>query len=343
MTFRYYSGSGGGGPFREHRRGDRLQHVVRVFFAIFAIVGVDFLAGAPEVEAESGSRTVDNATEDRFESNGDWGTSSYGRGVHDEDYRFARPAANSEPARFKVEIPEDGDYAVYVRWPKVDGLNASVPVGIATASGVEWARVNQQKNGGRWVKLGVYKMEAGDDYSVLFSRETSGTDYVGADAVKVEKVANSSREPEAGSSASGSRGEKAVREAKKWSGVRYRLGGATRSGIDCSGLTMMVYKKFGISLPHSDRAQYRYGKKVSGSPKPGDLVFFNEHGNGISHVGIYAGNGKILHASNYYNKVTESQMKYLKGYVGAKRLLYRTVRCRPISAVSLPLRTVQVS
>ena len=177
--------------------------------------------------------------------------------------------------------------------------------------------MNQQKNGGRWVRLGVYRMEAGDGYSVLFSRETSGTDYVGADAVKVEKVADSSREPKTSSS----RGEEVVSEAKKWSGVRFRLGGSTRRGIDCSGLTMAVYRKFGLSLPHSDRGQYRYGKKVSGSPRPGDLVFFDEHGNGISHVGIYAGNGKVVHASNYYNKVTESQMKYLKGYVGARRLL----------------------
>jgi cell wall-associated NlpC family hydrolase len=294
-----------------------LQRVVRVFFAIFAIVGVILLVGAPEVEAESTSRVADNGTGDRFESDGDWGTSSYGQGVHDADYRFARPSEDSEPARFRVEISEDGDYAVYARWPKVNGLNASVPIGIATASGVQWTRVNQQRNGGHWVRLGVYRMEAGDDYSVLFSRETSGTDYVGADAVKVEKVADSSKEPKA----SGSRGEEVVSEAKKWSGARYRLGGSTRRGIDCSGLTMAVYKKFGLSLPHSDRAQYRYGKKVSGSPRAGDLVFFDEHGNGISHVGIYAGNGKVVHASDYYNKVTESQMKYLKGYVGARRLL----------------------
>ncbi len=294
-----------------------------ILFAVFVAAGGVVAAGVTEALAEpdAGEGVVENTTEGRFEADEGWGSSSYGHGVSGENYRFARPSEDGEDARFKVEIPERANYAVYARWPKVKGLNASVPVGVATASGVEWTRVNQQKNGGRWVKLGVYKMEANDDSSVLFSRETSGTDYVGADAVKVEKVADSSREPEAGSSASGSRGEEVVREAKKWSGVRYRLGGATRRGIDCSGLTMMVYKKFGISLPHSDRAQYRYGKNVSGSPKTGDLVFFNEHGNGISHVGIYAGNGKIVHASNYYNKVTEGQMKYLKGYVGARRLL----------------------
>jgi cell wall-associated NlpC family hydrolase len=155
----------------------------------------------------------------------------------------------------------------------------------------------------------------------IFSQEASGTDYVGADALKVEKVADSSpEEPQASDSASDPRGEEVVKEAKKWSGVRYRLGGSTRRGIDCSGLTMMAYKKFGVSLPHSDKGQYRYGEKVSGTPRPGDLVFFDEHGKGISHVGIYAGDGKIVHASDYHNKVTETKMKYLKGYKGARRL-----------------------
>jgi cell wall-associated NlpC family hydrolase len=85
---------------------------------------------------------------------------------------------------------------------------------------------------------------------------------------------------------------------------------------------MQVYKKFGVSLPHWDDKQYRKGTQVpKGQEKPGDLVFFNEHGRSVSHVGIYAGNGKILHASDYYNKVVESQMKYIEGYVGARRVL----------------------
>lgn len=308
-----------------------MRHLTLVFFAVVGLAsgaGVVGMTGA-EAKPASYSQEVDNTTEGRLDAPEGWGTSSYGKGVSKEDYQFARPAEDSKPARFKVEIPEDGDYAVYARWPKVNGLNASVPIGVATASGIEWTRVNQQRNGGRWVRLGVYNMEAGDDYSILFSRETSGTDYVGADAVKVQKATSNSastKTPESSSAKSGvsagsAKGEQVVREAKKWLGVRYRLGGSTRGGIDCSGLTMMVYKKAGVSLPHSDDAQYRYGKKVSGALQPGDLVFFNEHGDGISHEGIYAGNGKILHASDYFGEVTESDMKYIKGYVGARRLL----------------------
>ena len=84
---------------------------------------------------------------------------------------------------------------------------------------------------------------------------------------------------------------------------------------------MLVYKKFGVSLPHDVEKQYRYGSRVQGEPKAGDLVFFDEHGDGISHVGIATGRGTIIHASNYWKKVTETKIKYIKGYKGAKRLL----------------------
>ena len=297
-------------------------------------IAVAGIAVAGVADAEAGSRTsysqvVDNATEDRFKADEDWGTSSYGRGVQDDDYRFARPAKGTGLAQFKIKIPEKANYAVYARWPQVKGGNDSTPIGVVTSSGTEWTKVNQQRDGGRWVKVGVYEMEAGDDYSVVFSHETSGEDYVIADAVKVEY--DSAATPPKGdeddsssesSTPEGQAGEDVVKEARTWIGVPYRLGGQTRHGVDCSGLTMLVYKKFGVLMPHWDEKQYRMGIRIpKGEERPGDLVFFNEHGKGISHVGIYAGKGKIVHASDYFNKVTESQMKYIKGYVGASRML----------------------
>ena len=312
-----------------------MRRLAVVLFAVFVAAGGVVAAGVTEALAEpdAESGVVENTTEGRFEADEDWGASSYGRGVSGENYRFARPSEDGEDARFKVEVPERANYAVYARWPKVKGLNDSAPVGVETDSGTKWTKVNQQKNGGRWVRIGEYEMEAGDDHSVKFSRQTSGDEYVAADAVKVKKVseaaparkASKGDGPEATSeraSASGRSGEDAVREARKWIGVRYRLGGESRRRVDCSGLTMQVYKKFDVSLPHWDDKQYRQGTRVpKGREKPGDLVFFNEHGRNISHVGIYAGDGKIIHASDYYNKVTESQMKYLEGYVGARRVL----------------------
>jgi cell wall-associated NlpC family hydrolase len=312
-----------------------LRRLALVFLAVFVVADGVAAAGMTEALAgpDSNSQVVENTTEDRFKVDEDWGTSSYGLGVSGKNYRFARPSEDPGLAQFKVEIPETASYAIYARWPKVKGLNDSVPVGVETASGTKWTKVNQQKNGGRWVRIGVYEMEAGDGYSVKFSRQTSGRDYVAADAVKVVKdspVAPSSKTSESNdsetsserTSASNQKGEDVVREARKWIGTKYRIGGESRNGVDCSGLTMMVYKKFGVSLPHWDEKQYRMGTRVpKGREKPGDLVFFKEHGKDISHVGIYAGNGKIIHASIYFHKVTESDMKYIKGYVGARRFL----------------------
>ncbi|MDX6380462.1 MAG: hypothetical protein QOI57_1486 [Rubrobacteraceae bacterium] len=324
--------------------------VLALFAAIVVASGVAVGVAQAETGADVYWQVVDNASEDRFKADEGWGTSSYGRGVMDDNYRFARPAEGAEPAQFKFEIPETANYAVYASWPQVKGGNDSVPVGVVTTSGTEWTLVNQQRDGGRWVRLGVYEMQAGDDYAVLFSRETTGRDYVIADAVKVEydsaiaspsepakseeaskdsESNKASKDPESNkasknsemSDQAGRPGQDVVTEARKWINVPYRLGGISHRGIDCSGLTMMVYKKAGVSLPHSDNQQYRHGRKVSGSPEPGDLVFFNEHGKGISHEGIYAGNGKFIHASDYFNKVTESEMKYVKGYVGARRIL----------------------
>ena len=77
-------------------------------------------------------------------------------------------------------------------------------------------------------------------------------------------------------------------------GVRYAYGGASRSGTDCSGLTMQVYGYYGISLPHGCVSQYRLCQSVSRSAlQPGDLVFFS----GLSHVGIYLGGGRFIHSA----------------------------------------------
>jgi cell wall-associated NlpC family hydrolase len=76
-------------------------------------------------------------------------------------------------------------------------------------------------------------------------------------------------------------------------GVRYRWGGASLAGFDCSGLTRWVYRSVGVSLPHYSAAQWRYGRRVSRRAlKPGDLLFFS----GLGHVGIYLGHGALIHA-----------------------------------------------
>ena len=113
-----------------------------------------------------------------------------------------------------------------------------------------------------------------------------------------------------------------MEEARKWVGPPYRLGGSSSSEIDCSGLTMRVHEKFGEKLPHRDDKQYRYGEEVSSEHQAGDLVFFDEHRDGISHVGIATGTGTLVHASNHFDKVIESDMKDIEVYKGARRLCW---------------------
>ena len=102
-----------------------------------------------------------------------------------------------------------------------------------------------------------------------------------------------------------------VSYALQFVGNRYVWGGTSlENGIDCSGFTMRILGKYGISLPHSSKAQPSYGTKISASEaKPGDLFFYGS-GRSISHVAIYIGNGQIVHASNKRDGIKVSNAYY---------------------------------
>jgi peptidoglycan DL-endopeptidase CwlO len=93
-----------------------------------------------------------------------------------------------------------------------------------------------------------------------------------------------------------------LRTGEAYIGVPYVWGGNTpREGFDCSGFTKYVFAKQGITLPRTSREQSRVGTPVAADFRdlePGDLMFFAEPGEAISHVAIYAGNGRILHSSS---------------------------------------------
>jgi cell wall-associated NlpC family hydrolase len=80
-------------------------------------------------------------------------------------------------------------------------------------------------------------------------------------------------------------------------GTPYRYGGSTPRGFDCSGLVYFAYYKTGIRIPRSTMAQYRHARPVAlKNLQPGDLVFFRTAHRSVSHVGIYAGNARFIHA-----------------------------------------------
>lgn len=90
-----------------------------------------------------------------------------------------------------------------------------------------------------------------------------------------------------------------VQYASQFVGNRYVWGGTSlTNGVDCSGFTMRIYEKYGVSLPHSSKAQANSGTRVNSSEaKPGDLFFYG-NGSSINHVAIYIGNGQVVHASS---------------------------------------------
>jgi len=110
-------------------------------------------------------------------------------------------------------------------------------------------------------------------------------------------------------------------------GIKYSWGGTTTSGFDCSGFTQYVYKKaLGINIPRVSRAQASAGREVGVSNAvAGDLLYFDTMGAGTtSHVGIYLGNGKFIHASGTasnpeYVKISNLSESWVK-VLGARRL-----------------------
>jgi hypothetical protein len=127
---------------------------------------------------------VDNTTSGRFAASGRWSVSSWSGEKYGRNYRYTRPAATNDTARYKFKIPSTGRYTVQSWWPSTSGYNAATPIGISTTSGLRWVRVDQRHKGGQWVDVGTFEMAAGDRENVRVSRWTSGG-YVVADAMRV--------------------------------------------------------------------------------------------------------------------------------------------------------------
>jgi len=115
--------------------------------------------------------------------------------------------------------------------------------------------------------------------------------------------------------------------AKRQLGVKYRTGASSpEKGFDCSGLVKYVMDRFNIELPRTSREQALVGKQLSrdiSALKPGDLLTFGK-GKRISHVGIYIGNGKYVHANTPGGHVKEGQLTGGSWWKGARRVIAST-------------------
>lgn len=115
-----------------------------------------------------------------------------------------------------------------------------------------------------------------------------------------------------------------IKVAMDYLGVPYKFGGSSLKGIDCSAYVQRVFRYFSIDLPRTAREQFKAGVKISKRElRIGDLLFFKTYARYPSHVGIYIGEGKMIHASSRSKKVTISSINepyYVRRYIGAVRL-----------------------
>ncbi|WP_028561777.1 C40 family peptidase [Paenibacillus pinihumi] len=107
-------------------------------------------------------------------------------------------------------------------------------------------------------------------------------------------------------------------------GTPYKWGGTTVEGFDCSGFILYIYNQFDVQLPRTSKTQAEAGTQLEKDElRSGDLVFFNIDGKGISHAGIYVGDGQFAHSSSSKG-VTISKLSepyYEKRYVTARRVI----------------------
>jgi cell wall-associated NlpC family hydrolase len=117
--------------------------------------------------------------------------------------------------------------------------------------------------------------------------------------------------------------ERLIAFLETWYGTPYKYGGGDKEGIDCSALcSMLMDSVYGVALPRTVKSQYEMGFKIKKEQlEQGDLVFFNTTG-GISHVGVFLGNNKFVHASTSSGVMISDleDMYYKKRFIGASRV-----------------------
>lgn len=286
--------------------------------------------------ASTSGKIIDSANKNEvvvvLEKTGDWYKVIYDlkEGYMHGDYLKVSAVENAELGYGKVNTTK-------VNLRSGPGTSHGV---VDTASKGEKAYIVGINNGWYKVIFGKNVCYVRSDYLDLTetpyenkSSSKSPKFYRGGKSLGIEPSAsalNGSSSSNTGSGSTGSvsngkvTGEQIVAKAKQYLGVPYKYGGSSPSGFDCSGFVYYVYRNLGINISRTQTVMYSQGKPVSKSDlQPGDLVFFqNTYKAGLSHVGIYVGDGQFIHAPQSGKVVSYSNLNSAYNtshYYGAAR------------------------
>lgn len=291
---------GSGNVFASHSHDDYIkswkdsQHA-QWGYTHLGISNVDDNLNIRAIPAEDGrlvGKLPKNAACEVYEEDGDWThiVSGEVEGYVKSEYLLTGLDARLRVREFSTEAVKVGTDGLNVREePRTD---APIVTQVGTGEVLEYIETD-----GDWIAVLL------DDEKV----------YVSAEYVEVTEelnVALTMTEVRYGEGVSDVRAD-LCNYALEFVGNPYVWGGTSLTrGADCSGFVLSVFKKFGVSLPHSSGAQSNKGTKINlGEAKAGDLVFYG-NGKRINHVAIYLGNGQIVHASNPRTGIRVSNVYY---------------------------------
>lgn len=201
--------------------------------------------------------------------------------------------------------------------PKTAVAGKAFTVSGAIKPGHSGAKVEvQQYRSSKWVAVGKATTTAGGKFSISAKLSGSGKAKLRVVTTKAAGFA-SSKSKSLSVTVLSAASQKAVSVAKAQVGKAYRHGAAGPKAFDCSGLTSYAYKAAGVKLPRTSRGQLSAGKKVTRSElQPGDLVFFYTP---VSHVAIYLGGGKVVHAGSRKTGVQVAKLSWMP-FSGGRRI-----------------------
>ena len=224
----------------------------------------------------------------------------------------------------KLVLPDGKAHSKRSKAPSGKSGKATARAATPAEEAPPGAQLSSVEPHGGPLHTGTWKPPTEAELAELARGPAKAADGATLPAAAPPSVAVATNAPEALNANESIRG-RLLRVAQRMLAVPYRFGGTTLWGLDCSGFVQKAFAFLDLGLPRTAREQFREGTLVAKADlSPGDLVFFRTYAKYASHVGIYIGENRFVHASSRDRKVTIDSLDapyYTKHYLGAKRLL----------------------